>query len=394
MISILKDNGIKKIYEDISYMRYVQINMSAAAWADTVIFQKHRDIISKGDESWVFWGRGHHEQDQYMQRINTDFEIAFDWLETHLDGRAGFHSRRATKRLIAKLDEINPDVVHLHVLTGYYLNVEMLFEWLAAHHCQLNWTLHDCWAFTGHCIYFTFAKCNQWKTGCAYTMACSQKRGYPESWFSGDNCVRKNFERKRELFTMLPFERVQLITPSQWLADLVQQSYLNKYPVKVINNQVDRKIIMPTPSTFREQYALEGKFIVLGVASKWSGRKGLYDFIKLSNDLDSNKFAIVVIGLSKKQIKQVKKKAHNIIALPKTKSQMELMKIYSAADALFNPTVEDNYPTVNLEAEACGTPVITYNTGGCAETICMVESCVVTNYQSAVKVFKEMNKDN
>lgn len=367
-------------------MKYVQINVSAGAWADSVIFKKHRELIANGDESWVFWGRKSHEQDEHMQRINTDAEIYIDGFLTRLDGRPGFHSRAATKRLLAKLDDIDPDVVHLHVLTGYYINIEMLFDWLTKHRCKVNWTLHDCWDFTGHCIYFTFAKCNQWRTGCAFASTCPQKREYPESWFTGDATVRRNWEDKRRIFTSLPVKRVQLFTPSEWLADLVRQSFLGKYDVKVVHNKVNADVFKPTPSDFRERYGLGDRFIVLGVASKWSERKGLHDFVRLASDLDNKKFAVVVVGLSEEQIKQLRGRVCQIIALPKTDTQLDLVKAYSAADVFFNPTREDNYPTVNLEAEACGTPVVTYDTGGCVETIHCAKSVSVQGYEEALSI--------
>lgn len=365
-------------------MRYVQINMTCGAWADSIVFKKHRELIANGDESWVFWGRGKHEQDEHMQRINTDLEVDIDGILTRLDGRPGFHSKSPTRRLLAKLDEIDPDVVHLHVLSGYYINVEMLFGWLAAHNCKLIWTLHDCWDFTGHCIYFTYVKCMQWRSVCAASATCPQKREYPECWFAGDSTVRRNFEDKKKLFTMLPPERVQLITPSQWLADLVKQSFLGKYDVKVLHNTINTEVFKPTPSDFRERHNLGNKFVVLGVASKWSERKGLKDFVRLAQDLDSERFAVVVVGLSGEQIKEVGREVEDIVALPKTKTQKELVEAYSVADVFFNPTVEDNYPTVNLEAEACGTPVVTYDTGGCRETVCSSTSQVVCGYEEAV----------
>lgn len=369
-------------------LRYVQINAYSGAWADSIVFNKHKDLIASGNESWVFWARGDHEQDGHMQKIASFPEVCLDALLTRIDGKAAFHSKSVTRRLLAKLDAIDPDIVHLHVLTGYYLNVEMLFNWLLGHRCKVVWTLHDCWDFTGHCIYFTYAKCDQWQTGCAVTHVCPQKREYPEAWFAGDSCVRKNYEKKRALFTALPVERVQLITPSQWLADLVSQSYLGKYDVRVVHNVVNPDVFKRCESDFKAKNGLEGKFIVLGVASKWSQRKGLEDFVRLAIDLDQSKYAIVVVGLSPKQIKGLEKSSPNILALPRTNTTEELVGIYSACDVLFNPTKEDNYPTVNLEAEACGLPVFTYNTGGCAETLRLSDSAVLSGYGEGIAAIR------
>ena len=364
-------------------MKYVQINAYSGGWADSIIFKKHRELVALGDESWVFWARGNREQDEHLQRIASHPEVCLDALQTRLDGKPGFHSKAITRRLLKKLDEIDPDVVHLHLLLGYYINVEMMFKWLSAHRCKVVWTLHDCWAFTGHCIHFTYVKCDQWRAGCACGVACPQKRTYPET-FAGDGAVRWSYEQKKRLFTMLPPERVQLITPSQWLADLTKQSFLSKYDVKVVHNTINKEIFNPTPSDFRERYGLENRFVVLGVASKWSERKGLADFVRLAKDLDSARFAVVLVGLSEKQITQVKASAEQIVALPRTSTPQELAAAYTAADVFFNPTTEDNYPTVNLEAEACGTPVVTYDTGGCRETVKDGRSVVVESYEDAL----------
>lgn len=361
-------------------MRYVQINAYANGWAESIIFKKHHELISNGDESWVFWARGDHDEDDHMFKVASYPEICLDAMQTRLDGRAGFHSKGVTRGLLRRLEEIDPDVVHLHVLCGYWINVEMLFEWLASHRCEVIWTLHDCWAFTGHCIYFTNVGCDQWRTGCAACASCPQKGNYPESWFGGDRSVRWSYREKKRLFTMLPSERMRLITPSRWLADLVGQSFLAKYDVEIVHNTVNTDVFRPTPSNFRERYGIGNRFMVLGVASKWGERKGLYDFIRLARELDSERFAIVVIGLSETQMKE---HGDKLVCLPRTNSLEELTAAYTAADVFFNPTYEDNYPTVNLEAESCGTAVVTYDTGGCRETINLPYSKCISGYEDA-----------
>ena len=347
-------------------MKYVQINAYSGGWADSIIFKKHRELVVAGDESWVFWARGDREQDEHLQRIASYPEVCLDVLQTRLDGKPGFHSKVITRRLLRKLDEIDPDVVHLHLLLGYYINVEMLFEWLAAHRCKVVWTLHDCWAFTGHCIHFTYAKCGQWRTGCACGATCSQKRTYPET-LAGDEAVRWSYEQKMRLFTMLPTNRVQLITPSQWLADLVKQSFLGEYNVEIVHNTVNTEIFKPTPSDFRERNGLRGRFVVLGVASKWNERKGLPVFVRLARELDPERFAVVVVGLSKKQIKQARAEAPSIVALPRTNYMEELAEIYTACDVLLNPSAEETFGMNVAEAAACGTGAIVVEGSACAE---------------------------
>ena len=348
------------------------------------MMKEHRELLEHGEDSYVFWGRGRDAQDDHEMKFASNTEVNLDVLQTRLDGRAGFHSKAATKRLLKRLDEINPDVVHLHNIHGYYLNIEMLFTWLAAHACKVEWTLHDCWAFTGHCAHFTYVKCAQWKDHCAYKPPCSQLHTYPKT-FSKGACA-KNYEDKKCLFCLLPPERVKLITPSKWLAALVAQSFLAKFPVEVRCNTIDTSVFKPTPSDFRERYGIGDRFMILGVASPWTERKGLKDFVRLAHELDSERFAVVLVGLSKKQIDDL---PENIIGLGRTNSPENLASIYTAADVFFNPTQEDNYPTVNLEAEACGTPVVTYDTGGCRETLMRSDSHVADGLDSAIEAIIE-----
>lgn len=350
-------------------MKCVQVNSVPHGSTGSIMMGLHGKLLDEGVDSYVCWGRGRSAKGERELKFGTDLGFYGDVLRTRFDGRAGFHSRGATRRLLAWLDEIDPDVVHLHNVHGYYVNVEMLFEWLASHRCRVKWTLHDCWAFTGHCAYFTYAKCAQWRSHCAYEKPCPQLGTYPKT-YSRRSCAR-NFEDKRRLFNLVSSERMELITPSKWLADLVGQSFLSKYPVTVKHNEIDRSVFKPTPSDFRERYGIGDRFMVLGVASPWTGRKGLEDFVKLAGELDGSQFAIVLVGLSEKQIGLMPK---GVIGLARVDSPQELAGLYSTADVFFNPTREDNYPTVNLEAQACGTPVVTYDVGGCRETVKLPES--------------------
>ena len=346
-------------------MRYVQLNAYGNAWAESIIFKKHHELQEQGHESWVFWARANHDQDEHMIKIASYSEVCSDVLQTRIDGRAGFHSKGITRRLLRKLDEINPDIVHLHVLCGYWVNVEMLFNWLAKHRCKVVWTLHDCWAFTGHCIHFTYAKCFQWRTACASSASCPQKHEYPETYLGGDASVRWSYEQKKRLFTALPPDRMRLITPSHWLASLVKQSFLAKYDVEVVHNTVNTDVFKPTEGDFRKRHGIGGRFIVLGVASKWSERKGLQVFLRLADSLDPKRFAVVVVGLSKKQLKSVR--CNRLIALPRTDSQLELAEIYTAADVLLNPSAEETFGMNVAEASACGTRSIVVDGSACAE---------------------------
>lgn len=334
----------------------------------------------QGNEVKIAYGRNSYVPKQFQKyavRIGNDLDVKLHALQTRLFDNHGFGSYSATKKFLKWVEEYNPNLIWLHNIHDYYINIELLFNWLKQHQdIQVKWTLHDCWAFTGHCTYFTFAKCNKWQTQC---QNCPQKKMYPASLLKDNS--KQNFEKKKQLFTGL--KNLTLITPSQWLANLVKQSFLREYSVEVIYNTIDKNVFKPTPSDFRKKYGLENKKIILGVASVWDYRKGLNDFIELSKMLSDN-YKIVLVGLTQKQIKSLPK---NILGLQKTNSPQELAQIYSASDVFFNPTYEDNYPTVNLEAQACGTPVVAYDVGGCKETLVGEKSFVLkrNNYREFFK---------
>ena len=352
-------------------MRVLIIN-SVCGFGSTgrICAQLADEFSADGHEVRIAYGRMDNVPEKYRSiavRIGTQMDMRLHGIATRLFDAHGFGSKGATRRFLAWAEEYKPDLVWLHNLHGYYINVEMLFVWLKKHpEMQVRWTLHDCWAFTGHCAYFSMAGCNQWATHCA---KCIKKREYPASCLL-DKC-NQNFDRKRAAFTGI--KNMTIITPSQWLADLVKRSFLKEYDVEVVYNTIDTSIFKPRPSDFRKKNDLEDKFVLLGVANIWDKRKGFSDFLKLAEMLDE-RFKIVLVGLSEAQIQSL---PANILGIRRTANAIELAEIYTAADVFFNPTYEDNYPTVNLEAEACGTTVISYDTGGCRETLSRQESFTV-----------------
>lgn len=345
-------------------MKYVQINTVPNGSTGAVMKRVEEERLAAGDECWRMWGRGHAAESEREFNFGSKVGVYLDAALTRLDGRAGFHSRVATRRLLHKLDEVDPDVVHLHNLHGYFVNIEMLFSWLAAHRCQVRWTLHDCWAFTGHCAYFTYVKCAQWQSHCAYSESCPQLDTYPKT-FSKRSCVR-NFEDKRRIFTSIPAERMTLITPSHWLEGLVRQSFLKGYPVEVRHNTVDTSVFKPTPSDFRERYGIGDRFMVLGVASPWTERKGLSAFMELADEFDPRKFVIVLIGLSNRQIREV---SGRLIALPRTDRAEGLAEAYTAADIYVTPSIEETFGLTVAEAQACGCAAIVRSGSACCEAL-------------------------
>lgn len=317
-------------------------------------------LKEQGHEAKIAYGFGEGTRvaQEDMFRFNTKSGYYRHNIAAKLTDRTGLYSARQTKRLVEYIKRYDPDVIHLHNLHGYYINYEVLFDYLAQSGKPVVWTLHDCWAFTGHCAHFAAAGCEQWKTHCS---ECPLLKEYPVCYLSGD--VYNNFETKKKAFTSLG--NMTIVTPSKWLAEFVGKSFLNEYPIRVIHNGIDLSLFKPIPTDFKKEQGFENKTMVLAVANVWSEKKGLSDVLKLSEMLGED-YQVVAVGLSEKQAESM---PENIVAIQRTSSVEELAEIYSAADVFVNTSYEDTFPTVNLEALACGTPVVTYATGGSPESI-------------------------
>ena len=340
-------------------MKILQINsVCGVGSTGRIATDLYKVLEEQGHECKIAYGRGTAPEGIDSIKIGSNLDNYTHVFKTRVFDKHGFGSVNATKKFIEEVKEYDPDIIHLHNIHGYYINIEILFNYLKEANKPVVWTLHDCWAFTGHCAYFDYVGCDKWKSGCN---KCPQKQGYPTSNIIDNS--KFNYENKRKLFTSM--KNMTIVTPSKWLANLLKESFLDKYPVEVINNGIDLNVFKPTESNFKEKYNLQGKFIVLGVASVWEERKGLKYFIELSKEL-SDDFKIVIVGVNEKQKKEL---PQNIIAITRTNNIKELAEVYTAADVFVNPTLEDNFPTTNLESLACGTPVITFNTGGSIESI-------------------------
>ena len=340
-------------------MNILQINtVCGTGSTGRIATDLHAILLSQGNQSTVAYGRNTAENCEQSIRIGNSVDNYLHAAQTRLLDKHGFGSYRATKKFISEVRRLNPDVIHLHNLHGYYLHIGVLFDYLKQANKPIVWTLHDCWPFTGHCSYFDFADCNRWKTQCHN---CPLKNEYPKSLFLDRS--QRNYSQKKDLFTGM--QNLTIVTPSKWLAGLVKQSFLQEYPVTVINNGIDLSVFQPVSSNFRTRYGLEGKFIILGVAAIFDERKGFQYFLNLFKKLKEDE-QIVLVGLSEKQIRQL---PSGIIGIARTNNVQELARIYGMADLFVNPTLEEVLGLVNLEALACGTPVVTFNSGGSPECI-------------------------
>lgn len=336
-------------------VKIVQINAVCGSGSTGKICADVSKLLTEcGVENYIFYASGSSTY-PLSRKYMEHHEVKLEALKSRVFGNWGFNSRAATKRLIAMLEEVQPDIVHLHNLHGHNCNLEMLFSYFKQKKTRLFWTFHDCWAFTGYCVHYDMIGCDQWKTGC---WKCPLKHDY-SCFFDRSSAL---YDKKKELFTDLD---LTIVTPSHWMKEQVRQSFLKDYPVRIIHNGIDLEVFRARESKFRIQYNIENKHIVLGVAFGWGPRKGLDVFIELAQTLEKD-YQLVLVGTDTATDKLL---PDNVISIHRTQNQIELAEIYTAADVFVNPTREENYPTVNMEAIACGTPVVTFRTGGSPEML-------------------------
>lgn len=366
-------------------MRILQIN-SVYGYGSTgrIVESIHKSCIEKNIDSYVIFSRlsainnieKQVEEDSRVIRFYDDLGMKEHLIKGVLFDKHGLYSNKNTLNIIKKIDEINPDIIHLHNVHGFYLNYEIFFDYLNKLNKKIIWTLHDCWAFTGYCSYFDYNECDKWKSGCNN---CKFSNVYPYRVLSNS---KNNYIRKNKAFNI---DNLTLVTPSFWLKNLLKDSFLNNIKSVVINNSIDLEKFQYTPSNYlKEKYNISEK-IALMVASPFTKQKGFDEAIKLSHIIN-DEWKIVMIGLNDKQVKSL---PNNIIGIKRTEDLDELVKCYCSSDIMVNLTLEDNYPTVNLEALACGLPVITYDTGGSTEMI--KGKGIVVERKNLKEVYKAMN---
>ena len=333
-------------------MKLVEINtVCGTGSTGRIALNIAKTFVEYGGDYLFAYGRGHSDEPN-SYKISTELECNIHGMQTRILDRHGLGSKQSTKRLISLLNDYGPDVVHLHLLHGYYLNYELLFDYLKQTRISTLWTMHDCWAFTGHCPHFDRIGCNKWISGC---YSCPLKKEYPSSYFFDSS--KANYQKKKNAFTSLEKNQLRIVTPSKWLANLIESSFLNRFTVSVIPNGIDLNRFHKTEGTFRKKKGIEDKIVLLSVANGMDYRKGL--------NMLSDRYQIVIVGGISEKVTI----PDNIMVIEHTDSIDELVDIYSSSDIFLNLTLEDNFPTVNLEALACGLPVVTYNTGGSPESI-------------------------
>ena len=356
----------------------LQINITAN-WGSTGKIAESIGLaaIKRGWESYIAYGRIANPSVSKLIKVGGKLNTYLHYAGNRLLDLEGRCSSLATKRLIKEIARIKPDVVQLHNIHDHFLNYRLLFEYLNQADIKVVWTFHDCWAMTGHCMHFVTKNCDRWKTGCH---DCLMKGEYPKSLIDRS---RKNWELKKSLFAGC--KNLSVVACSDWIADFARESFLKDKRILTIYNGVDLSIFKPQSKTESK------RFKIIAVSSPWYPAKGELDIYKLRSILSDEDFEIIMVGLSANQIKKL---PAGIRGIQRTQSVNELAKLYSDSDVLINPTYADTFPTVNLEAMACGTPVITYRTGGSPEAVdektgIVVEQGDIDSLADAIRKMKE-----
>lgn len=339
-------------------------------------------IVSSGYEFEVCYGRGIEITDANSHKVGTRLSNMVDVAFTRIFDMHAMTCVKATEQLIGIIRQEDPDIIQLHNLHGYYLNIRILFDFLKQYNRPVVWTLYDCWSFTGHCSHFDFLGCEQWKTQCK---ECLLKREYPASYFFSR--AEKNFIEKKALFNGL--QNMTIVTPSKWLARNVRDSFLGEYPIQVINDGISFETFKPVQSNIRQKLNLDDKFVVLAVTNIWTESKG-FSYINTLGDMLGDDYCLIVVG----DVSKVNGyKSEKIIWVEQTRSPNELAELYSTADVFVNTTLEDTFPTVNMEAQACGTSTISFDSGGSPENIDKRTGIVVErgNLDSLLSAIEEIH---
>ena len=269
---------------------YILLQLNVVAnWGSTghIVEEIGKLAKSHNFESYIAYGRDTNSKSlSKLIHIGNNWDVKYHVLQSRLLDNHGLASKQVTRTFIKQIDSIKPDIVHLHNIHGYYLNYEILFDYLAQLDIPIVWTLHDCWAFTGHCAYYSYVGCNRWRTLCH---DCPQKKSYPSSWFADRS--EQNFRDKLHAFTSV--RNMTLVPVSAWLAEEVSLSFLKDYPIQVIHNGIDTDVFSPK-QICKSNLGLKDKFMILGVASVWETRKGLDDFIKLRKLLSDDESSLLI----------------------------------------------------------------------------------------------------
>lgn len=361
-------------------MKVLQINAIFGYGSTGVIAKEILEevIVSNGEAYAAFMKRRYKMDINFLSgyiEIGNQFDQMIHAIKSRFLGEQGFYSKKATKKLISKIDNVNPDIIHLHNLHNNFINIDLLFNYILEKKIPTVITLHDTWFFTGKCCHFLYDNCDRWKEKCG---KCPRQKKEIKSIFFDKS--EKDLFRKKKLIGENPY--VYVVGCSDWLTSCAKKSILQNKVVKTINNGIDLEIFSPQKNSLKNELGLDGKKIILGMANKWLSNENKHTFDYVTSNMEEN-CVLVLLGCNNKQIKNNKKQ--NVIMIGFLEDRTKLACFYSMADVFGNVTKVDSFPTVNLEALACGTPVVTYDSGGSAETVDQKTGSVV--YYGDYKTF-------
>lgn len=375
---VADNNAVSYNFEKENSMKIMIITTSwFGGGAESVARESYRYFEKNGHECYYACSRTDAPNDINIIPIGTRFDSYMHALKARLLDGNGFGAKKATIEFVNRIEEIDPDIIVIHNIVCYVLNLQIFFNYIRKSKRKTIWTMHDCWAFTGHCISFSDVNCDNWRHGCG---KCKGQHEYPNSLFIDRS--RSNLMKKESIIGEI--SNLILVAPSEWMEKVISNTYLKKYQIHIINNGISLNDFYPQDSDLRLEYGIDDKYLILGVASRWTMRKGLKYIVEMDSIIDHNLYQIVLVGVNKKDTGDL---PNSIIQISRTNTVQELAKWYSAADIFINPSVADNYPTVNLEALACGTPVVTFNTGGSWESV-GDDYGVLVNDKSAKGLYK------
>lgn len=373
-------------------MNILRIGPSVNRGSTSRIMEQLGELVQKeGWRSIIGYGRVANKSTSTTIKIGNKISLYNHVLQTRLFDKHGYGSYHATKIFLNKVDEVKPDLVHLHNIHGYYINIQLLFNYLLKHNLPVVWTFHDCWPYTGHCTHYADAKCNKWKTHCE---SCPLKTSYPKSIFLDRSF--KNYDFKKSIFTSL--ENLTIVAVSDWLKSDIEKSFMNKYPILRIYNGVDIDYFKPYEDYeyVKLKYSIpKDKNVLLACATSWSNNKGFLDYIKLSKMLNKD-YVIVLVGLPSKLIKKL---PNNIIGIPITYDIEELAKLYSLSSIVLNLSKQESFGKTTVEGLACGTPGIVYDVTASPELIdsetgIVVQKDDISQVCEAIYEIERWNKSN
>ena len=323
-----------------------------------IVYDLYSQINASGDEAAICYGRGPKLKEKNIFKFSFDFETLLHAFLTRITGFTGCFSYFSTRRLIKFIKKFKPDVVHIHELHAYFLNVVPLLKFLKKQNIKVVHTLHCAYSYTGKCGHHF--ECEKWKTECG---KCPRLHEYISTSFF--DRTKRMFNSKKKAFT--GFKDFTVVSPSKWLGDFAKQSFLGQYPIKIIPNGIDCSIFYP-----RETNELRKKFninkdekVVLAVAPNlMSSAKGGKLVMEIADKMKDENVKFVMVGLNDINIEH----SSNVILFERTNNQDQLAEFYSLADAFVICSDKENFPTTCIEAQCCGTPVCGFDVGGTKET--------------------------